>query len=213
MGPSFTGPIHEIDADISQSQQELSALARYHPLRPIRASRLAFHLLERCVLSKQKDDLDKSILYLTESLLFSPFSWASHGPMVPQVLYYLALSLSERSYMSKEPGDAIYAAKYLRYLRVLAHTPFALKRQLVTSLLVVTLAFQLELKASDVVQTLEEMIALTQELLNSDPSSDYATLASGHFTRSVAHKLPELSPDRSLNDIIGCLVIRKNVNQ
>ena len=180
-------------------------MARCHPLRPIRASRLAFHLLERCMLSNEKDDLDKSILYLTESLLFSPHSWPAHGPMIHQVLYCLALSLSERSYMSKEPQDAIYAAKYLRYLRVPAHTPFAFKHQLVTALLVATLAYQLELKASDVVQTVEEMIALTQELLNSDPSSEYTTLASERFTRAIAHKLPDLSPDRLLNEIIECL--------
>ena len=107
--------------------------------------------------------------------------------------------------MSKEPEDAIYAARYLRYLRDSAQTPFAVQRQEVTSCLVETLAFQMYLKASDVIQTIEEMTALTQELLTSDPSSDHTTRASACFARAVAHILPEPSPDRLFDEIIDCL--------
>ena len=45
LGPSLTGPIHEIDTDISQSWQELSTLPRCHRLRPICTYLLASHLL------------------------------------------------------------------------------------------------------------------------------------------------------------------------
>ena len=132
--------IHEIDADISQSQQRLSVLARYHPLRSISASRLAFQLGERYELSNQKDDLDNSILYLTESLLFSPLSWLAHGTMILEGFYCLAFSLSERSRVSGEPEDVICAAKYLRYLRGPAHSPSMYNlRQSDTELLVETL--------------------------------------------------------------------------
>ena len=209
MGPSFTGPIHEIDAEISQSQQQLSALARHHPLRPITASLLGFWLLVRYALLNQRDDIDKAILCLTESLLLSPLSWLAHGrPLMLVVLYHLALSLFKRSKVTKEPEDAIYAAKYLRDLRDQAHQPSGVQRQSVTAWLVETLEFQMKLKASDIVQslqTLEEMTSLTQELLTSDPSSDHTTCASACFTRAVAYILPELSPDRLLNEIIDCL--------
>ena len=205
VGPSFIGPIHEIAADISKYQQQLSTLSRYHRLRPLCAYLLAEHLLERYQLLKQKDDVDKSILYFTESLLSSPLSWPAHGPMILEVLSSLALALYNRSRVSKEPEVAIYAAKYFRYLRGPAHTPITFQCQRTTALLVETLELQLELKTSDVVQTLEEMTALTQELLTSDPSSRYTTCAGTCFSRAVRHKLPELPTDRLLNEIIECL--------
>ena len=124
--------------------------------------------------------------------------------MIHNALFNLALSLSERSRVAKEPEDAIYAAKYLRYMRDPEHTPFAFLRQLATTSLVKTLALQMELNASDVEQTLKEMTALTQELLTSDPSSDFTTRASECFTRAVGTNLPKLSPDL-LNEIIECL--------
>ena len=203
-GPSFTGPLHEIAADISTFRLQLSALPRYHPFRPIYAISLCNGLLERYQLLTQKDDLEKSIYYLTESLLFPPISWLARGPMIHNALFNLALSLSERSRVAKEPEDAIYAAKYLRYMRDPEHTPFAFLRQLATTSLVKTLALQMELNASDVEQTLKEMTALTQELLTSDPSSDFTTRASECFTRAVGKNLPKLSPDL-LNEIIECL--------
>ena len=179
---------------------------RHHPIRPICAYLLAWQLLERYKLSNQKNDIDRAILHLTESLLFSSISWLTHGPdslLILEVFYYLALSLYQRSSVYKEPEDAIYAAKCLRHLRDPAHIPFAFERQSVTALLVDTLALQVEFKDNDVVQVLEEMIALTEELLTSDPSSDRTTCASAAFA-SIARKLPELSPDR-LNEIIKCL--------
>ena len=183
----------------------LPTLPRHHPLRPICACLLAFQLLKRYELLNQRDDIDKAILYLTDSLLSLPLSWLAQGPTVVDALLLLALSLGMRSEVSKEPEDVISAAKYLRFLRDSAYTPIAVQRQYVTACLVEMLAFQMELKASDAVQTLEEMTTLTQELLTSDPSSDHTTHASASFARAVGHTLPELSPNRLLNEIIECL--------
>ena len=183
----------------------LPTLPRHHPLRPICACLLAFQLLKRYELLNQRDDIDKAILYLTDSLLSLPLSWLAQGPTVVDALLLLALSLGMRSEVSKEPEDVISAAKYLRFLRDSAYTPIAVQRQYVTACLVEMLAFQMELKASDAVQTLEEMTTLTQELLTSDPSSDHTTHASACFARAVGHTLPELSPNRLLNEIIECL--------
>ena len=206
MGPSFTGPIHEITADISKFRLRLSTLARSHPLRPFLAYLLALQLFERYSLLNQKDDIDKTILYLTESLLLSPLSWLAHGLMIVEALFSLSHSLLERSNLSEEPEDAIYAAIYFRYLRDLAQIPFAtFQRQRVTALLVKTLAMQIALEASDVVHTLKEMTTLTRELLTSDPSSDHTTLASACFARAVVGRLPELSQNGLLNEIIECL--------
>ena len=200
-----SGLIREIAADISQSQLWLSALPRYHSLRPVYASLLGLRLLDRFVLSNQKDDINKAILYFTESLLFPPISWPAHGLMILKVLSYLALSLFERSRVFKKSEDVICVAKYLRYLRGPAYTPLAIDRKVVSALLVETLEMQMLLKASDGVQTLQEMTAITHELLTSDPPSDHTTSASACFARAVGRKLHELSPDRLLNDIMECL--------
>ena len=128
--------------------------------------------------------------------------------MILDALYYLAHSLSERSRVSKEPEDAIYATQYLRHLQDLAPTPLTLRQQ-VTASLVETLELQMELKAtSDVVQTLEEMTALTRELLASDPSSDATTHAITCLARStdghISAWLLSLSLDL-LGELTECL--------
>ena len=197
-----------MEADISQFRELLSALPLDHPLRPSCACLLGMQLLARYWQSKQQDDLDKSILHFTESLLFPPLWWLAHGPMILDVLYFLALSIFARSSASNEPEGAISAAIYLRHLRGLAHTPL-IPRQQVTASLVETLELQMKLEASDVVQTLEEMTALTQELLTSDPSSDDTTraitcLARGTNRRGFLELLYSLSPDL-LNEITECL--------
>ena len=148
-------------------------------------------------------------MYLAESLLSPPLPWLGRGPIILDVLFDLALSLLERSRVSEEHEDAIYAAKYLRYLRDPVYEPFVLRREPVTVLLVETLALQTRLKTSDGVQSLEEMIALTQELLTSDPSSDYTTRATSVFSRTVGRLLPELSSDQLLNAIIECLQLAR----
>ena len=200
LGLSFKEPTPEIAADLSQSQQWLLALPRYHPLRPICASLLGFQLLKRYELSNQREDIDGSILSLTESLLSPPGSWLAHGPTIIEVLYHISLSLITRSRVSKEPEDANYAAIYLRHLR---HTPIT--RDLVTALLVEALVFQMELNACDTVKTLEEMAVLTHELLTSDPSNSLTTRTVTLFSRALSPHLINPIPDQPLNQIIECL--------
>ena len=204
MGPSFTGPIHEITADISQFRLRLSALPRHSTHRPICALSLAKLLLERYTLLNQRDDIDKAILYFTDALLSPPLSWLAHGSKIVDSLLLLAFSLCWRSWVSEEPEDVISAAKYLRFLRDSEDTPFAVQHQKVTAMLVKALSVQTELKARDIVQTLEEMTTVTQELLTSDPSSNHTTLASACFARAVGLTVFELSPDL-LTEIIECL--------
>jgi CHAT domain-containing protein len=205
--PLFTESIHETTAEISRYQLMLSELPRYHPHRPICACILAVELLQRYWLSNQKEDIDKSILYMTESLLSPARSWLAHGPRIFECLFFLANSLFLRLTESKEPEDAISAAKCFRRLREPAHAPsnFTFSRQFVTAALVATLACQMELKASDVVQTFEEMAVLTHELLTSDPSCDETTNAVTTFARALANKLPNPFPDQLLNKSIACL--------
>ncbi|KAN0140686.1 CHAT domain containing protein [Lactarius tabidus] len=202
-------PIHEIAADISQYRERLSAIPRDHPLRPVCARRLALELHKRYMLLNQKDDLDNSILYLTESLLSPTSSWLSHGRGIVEDLFNLASSLLARSRLSSEPEDAISAAKYLRHIRDPAHAPFAFLRQQASAFLVSTLALQMELKACDIVQTLGEMTILTHELLTSDPSITDTTIAVGAFSEALSSTVPYPFPNQPLNQIIECLRLER----
>jgi CHAT domain-containing protein len=187
----------------------LSILPRHHPLRPICAGLLALQLLQRYNMFNQKEDIDKSILCFTESLLLSPLSWLALGPMICGFSFCLGYSLLMRSIMYKEPEDAISAGKCFRHLRDPPHTQLPFSRQSVTTCLVKTLAFQMELKASDEGKALEEMAVLTHELLTSDPSCEDTNHAVAHFANALASKLPDPFPDGPLNQTIACLRLAK----
>jgi CHAT domain-containing protein len=111
--------------------------------------------------------------------------------------------------VSKEPEYIISAAKYFRHIRdpgLPGHAPFAaFLRQVATAFLATTLALQLELKACNIVQTLEELAVITHELLDSDPSNADTTRAITLLTGALSHEFPQLFPSRPLNLIIECL--------
>ena len=124
--------------------------------------------LLRYVLSGQREDLDKSIIHLTESILFPPRSWQVHGLKILQTLSSLALVLVVRLRVYGLPEDAISAAKYLRYLQDQPHQAFGMPRYEATGLLVGVLAYQVDSEAGDVMENLGEMAVLCRELLTLD---------------------------------------------
>lgn len=159
------------------------------------------------MLSNQMEDLDKSISHCTEAILLPPRSWLDHGPMIFRTLFLLASVLFHRSMVSKLPENVIYAAKYLRYLRDQPHASFACRRHVVTKTLMASLALQVELKAGDVLEIIEETATLFHELLISDASDIYTTGSITIFAELVLSKIswPLHFPDQLLNQIIECL--------
>ncbi|SRR6266702_4263086 len=162
------GSIHEIDSFITLSRRILPILPQSHPHHPLSVLCLGFARFKRYMLSNQKEDLAKSIFHLTESTLLPPRSWLEHGPLVLHALFLLARALVQRSKVSNQLEDAIYAAKYLPHLRDQPHAAFGFPRHAITALLVDVLAFQVESEASDVVQCIEEIALLCHELLTLD---------------------------------------------
>ena len=77
----FTGSIHEINSSITQSQYLLSIFPRSDLRRLLPILSLAFMRLDRYTLSNQREDLDKAILHLTESILLLPLSRLQHDPI------------------------------------------------------------------------------------------------------------------------------------
>ncbi|KAI9451568.1 hypothetical protein BJY52DRAFT_97396 [Lactarius psammicola] len=206
-GSLFTGPIDEIDSFITRSQEFLSGSPRSHPIRLTCVYNLAAVRLDRYALSNEVDDLDKSIFHLTESILLPPRSWLEHGPKILHALLLLASALSKRSNVSEQPQDAIFAAKYLRYLLDQPRDAFGAPRRLVTTMLVDSLAFQVNLGAGDVMQNIGEMAVLCRELLTSDASDGDADTSRSItlFSRAVSSKVRPWVPDQPLDQVIDCL--------
>ncbi|KAH9013397.1 CHAT domain-containing protein [Lactarius hengduanensis] len=200
------GSIYEIDSSITLLEQLLSTLSRSDPRRLPSVLVLAFLRSKRYELSNQSEDYDKSILHSTESILLRlPSLELGRSRTIPLSLFTLARALVKRSAASKQPEDAIYAAKYLRYLRDQPHGVSGFPRHTLTVSLVNALAWQVELEARNVMQCIEEMAVLCHELLTLEASDDGTTNSITCFARAVLFKILEWEPDQPLNQVIECL--------
>ena len=201
----LTESIQEIDSFITDSQQSLSDLPRRHPLRFTCVCNLAAARLDRYELSNHKDDLDKAILHLTESILLQPWTSPEPRPNILVTFFNLALTLYQRSNDFKRPEDATYGAKYLRHLRDQPQETFGFPRHQVTTLLVDTLAAQVKLGAGDVMQDIVEMASLCGELFALDRLDDDITRSITRFALTVRSKIRLRVPDQPLDQLIECL--------
>ena len=195
----FTGSIHEINSSITQSQYLLSIFPRSDLRRLLPILSLAFMRLDRYTLSNQREDLDKAILHLTESILLLPLSRLQHDPIALGLLFLLARALFLRSCVSKQPEDAICATKYLSHLRDQSHEIPSIPRYQVTELLVNALTLQVELEAGNVKQNIREMVVLSRELLE---TSD---VDAAHFIIAIHAVMSNIrldDPDQRLDELI-----------
>ncbi|KAH9032345.1 CHAT domain-containing protein [Lactarius deliciosus] len=199
------GSIHEIDSSITQFQHLLATSSRSDPLRLLYVLSLALGRCKRYALSNQSEDRDKSIIHLTESILFQPRFWLKLGPSILNSFFTLARALVQRSAASSQPEDAIYAAKYLRHLRDQPHAVPGFPRQTITTSLVDALAYQLKFGANNLMQCIDEMAVLCHELLTSNASDDDTTRSITCFVMVVSPKITLWAPDQPLNQVIECL--------
>ena len=166
--------------------------------------------LARFALSNQKEDLDKSIIYLTETLLYPSSSWQVRGTEILPTLCFLALALSKRSRVNKLPEGAIHAATYFRHIRDQPHQMSNVPRYCVTGWLIDALACQVELKSGNVMANLAEMADLLRELFASGLPNERTTMPLCHFLIALVPNLNptplELwDPDQPVDQYIECL--------
>ncbi|KAI9452961.1 CHAT domain-containing protein [Lactarius psammicola] len=172
----------------------------------------------RYELSNQKDDLDKAILHLTESILLKPWSCLEPKPNILAIFFNLAVGLYQRSNDFKQPEDATYAAKYLRHLRDRSHESFGFPHLRITTLLVDALAVQVKLGAGNVMENIGEMAVLCRELCTLDMFNDDTTrfrhslcqsssvqnqTAGPRSTIGSSHRVPASEAAYVLDEIIG----------
>jgi hypothetical protein len=122
--------------------------------------------------------------------------------------YYLASALSARADLSKQPEDAIYATKFLSFLRDQPHAILGVPRHRVTVLLVGGLLSQVELKAGNVMQNIREIAVLSREFFNSNTSksSEVDTVGLISLIHGVVSSNIDFGvPDQPVDELIECL--------
>ena len=167
--------------------------------------RLALEQLKRFNLSNQREYLDRAIVHLTETILLPPLSLLQHAPIILHALFLLTDVLLMRSKVIKQPGDAIYATKYLYYLRDQPHEIPNIPRHRVTDLLVQTLALQVKFKVGNVMQNIREMAIFSRELLTMETSDIDTTRLIDFIWEVTLSKIYRGVPDHPLDELIECL--------
>ena len=162
------------------------------------------------MLSNQKEDLDKSIIYLTKSILFPSQSWQVYGTMIHSIFSFLAFALVKHSRVKRLPEGAVHAAIYLRHLRDQPHQLFRTLHHNITRSLIDALVCQVELESGNVMAILAEMADLCRELLTSDAPNDHITMHFAFFLVVLLSNLkvtyPEvLDSDQPVDQFIECL--------
>ncbi|KAI0297324.1 CHAT domain-containing protein [Multifurca ochricompacta] len=194
--------IKELDQMITYHQRALSWIPRSHPTYTAYIHLLARSRFERYKLSKQKEDLDKSIVHYTEAI-FLPPSWGFYLNVV-QVFFQLVVSLLRRSNEFEQPEDAKCAIEYLRHLRGLPLDTFEVPHEAVTTLLVEALGIQV-VREADGTRDIEEMMILCQELLTCHSSVNYPTHAITTLATAILCKFCQEKQVEPLDGVIQCL--------
>jgi CHAT domain-containing protein len=166
---------------------------------------MAFEQFHRYAESHQMEDLDNSIFHFTKSILLLPLSWLLNGPIIVHALFFLAYALFMRSKVSKQPGDAIHATKYLFYVRDQPHEIPGTPHREVTDLLIRALALQVTLEAGNVMQNIREIAVLSRELLTLDTSDVDARDLILLIYNAVKSAIRPGVPAQPLDELIECL--------
>ena len=205
----LTGSTHEIDSSITQLQHHLSMFPRFDPRRHEDVLSLGAQRFLRYTPSNQREDLDKALVHLTESILLSPPFWLQRGPDILAALFLLASALFLRSKVSKQPEEAISATKYFFHLRDQPQEILGTSRHRVTASVVEALALQVMLEAGNVMQNIWTMAVLCHELLTlkmSNLASDVDAADLIHHIHAVVQpKILDGFPDQPLDELIECL--------
>ena len=192
----MTDTIADIDDQISHY--------RSHPLRfsCVQALGAAYH--NRYLLSRQKKDLDTSILNFTEAVLIAP-PRDRGGQNIVQTLFYLALVLVVGLEDFDQSSDAQHCAAYFRYLRSQPLETFGIPCDIFKLKFLSALAFQVKRGVEDVSQNIDEMTALCCELLASNTPQPVLERAIAKFRSAYQSGHRRMLSLENSGEIIKCL--------
>ncbi|KAH9962712.1 CHAT domain-containing protein [Lactifluus volemus] len=167
-----TSSISELEDVIYNHQTGLLSLPRFHPWRARLLESLAGWRYEHFQSSASHEQIDQSILHLSEALLLCPGTASGPTPNAAGLFFRLACSLHLRWTRFKQPGDIKACVKYFRYLRDQRHHVLDASPSEITLLLVLALSEQVESMPDPdkILENVEEMTILCRELFNSNSS-------------------------------------------
>ena len=203
MALSLPVSIADLDHYITMLQNSLSLYPRSHSEHIKRVYKLARARCARYHQSREKEDLDKSIVHYTSSIFLLPVSRASD---IPRLLFDLTIALRKRSEKYKQPEGLEYSIKYLRYLRTFPIDSLGISRTVLTTSLICALGTQLEWGTENETWDIKEMMVLCRELLVSSVSSQGAFPIAAFISLAEAADATENRLPIELQDsVIECL--------
>ena len=209
VSPFLTVSITDIDGYIAIAQSVLPLYPRSGYSHILWVHNLAMAHFSRYKRSKQKEDLDKSIVHYTEAILLPPISGTGRFLNVVQLLFRLALALLDRSEMFERPEDVKYSVEYLQYLHGLPLDSSDLPRNDLTTSLIQALALAARVywqsEASVRTRNIQEMLVLYRELFTSNVSADFPDYTFNFLDQAVNTKYDGGWPIQLLDDVIECL--------
>ncbi|KAH9019572.1 CHAT domain-containing protein [Lactarius deliciosus] len=197
-------PIADIDNVIASLQNSISHFPRPHSKYIASVHHLAIARLLRYRLSRQKEDLDKSILHCTEAILLPPVSRARLQFHVALPLFLLSAALLHRSMDFDQTEDVKYCIEYLRYLRGLPLESLDIPRNGVITMLIQALGVQVVSGTGDGTGIIE-MVVLCRELLTSNISAEFPVAAFKSLDDAVNSEFLRDLPIPLLDEVIECL--------
>ena len=146
-------------------------------------------LFQRHKLTSRNDDLNQSILYLTEAILLPLRVSGEFGVDVIEIFSELAFAIIQRSKTSNELEDANFAIRCLRCLRGQPLGSFssrALRHEVLESI-IVELGIRVASGSTDGMQDINDVITIYDELLGSDHLESSSFRAPRALLLVIAH--------------------------
>ncbi|KAH9967823.1 CHAT domain-containing protein [Russula dissimulans] len=174
-------PQPALDSYISLTQNLIPFLPP--TLRAPSVHSLAMARFERYMRTRQRHDLEQSILHSTAAIFF-PIRRGGPPPNIIQMFFSIALTLFHRARESRQPEDVKHCITYLRYLHDQPLELLGVPPDLATEVLIHVLKIQAELDLGEM-RDIEEMAFLCSELLSSNISTTFPTDSIMALVRAV----------------------------
>jgi len=201
---TVSGSISEIDDKISHYQRILLSSPRSYPLRFSHLRVLAGLYNDRCIISRQKADIDMSTLYNTEAVLIASHSHRV-GQDTVQGFRWLASSLMNRLELFGQRSDARYCIEYFRYLESLPLEAFGVSSDAVKIQLLSVLASRVKLRIGDAARNIQEMAVRCRHFLVSNIPQPILKSAITCLIRSIEVYDVDPLARESMDQVIECL--------
>jgi CHAT domain-containing protein/tetratricopeptide (TPR) repeat protein len=157
------------------------------------------------MLSHQKEDLDKTILHLTETIILSPMFRAEPFLNLVETLYLLATALLIHSEEFEQHEGIKSSIEYLRHLRGFPLDFFDVPKIDVTTSLIHALRTQFRLGVGNGTQDINEMVVLCNELLSSNKSTVIPAATFDYLIKAVGKELNRGLTTEMMDEVIECL--------